>query len=286
MRGTEVRAEPGAAEVSGLAVRAPDASVLGRPWTIKGRSLVRKIAGVAVAIIIWQLISVTGAVNRQALASATSTARAIASDAGSLTSAAGGTLEAWAVGLAVAVIAGVVLGTAVGRSRLAEAFTEILVRMMRPLPSLALIPVAILIAGLGLKMTAGLVAFTAFWPVFINTRYGVRQVDNLVIDTARTLDFRGPGLICRIILPAAAPLIASGIQVAISLALVVTVSVELVGGTGGIGSFVLEAQQSDSVPAMYAGIVVGGIIGWVLNVGYGVAVRRLLPWRDRTEVTS
>lgn len=240
----------------------------------------------AVAVIIWQVVSASGAVNSQALASATSTARAIASNAGSLTSAVGGTLEAWAVGIVIAVVAGVVLGTLVGRSRVAEAATEVLVRMMRPLPSLALIPIAILVAGLGLKMTAGLVAFTAFWPVFINTRYGVHQVDNLVIDTARTLDFRGPGLVFRIILPAAAPLIATGIQVAISLALVVTVSVELVAGTGGIGSFVMQAQQSDAVPSMYAGIVVGGFIGWALNVGYGVAVRRLLPWRDRTEVTS
>jgi NitT/TauT family transport system permease protein len=249
-------------------------------------SLARRLAGVVIAVITWQLVSVTGAVGGQALASATSTARAIASNAGALASAAGGTLEAWAVGIATAIFAGVVLGTLVGRSRLAEASTEVLVRMMRPLPSLALIPVVILVAGLGLKMTAGLVAFTSFWPVFINTRYGVRQVDNLVIDTARTLDFRGSGLVCRIILPAAAPMVASGIQVAISLALVVTVSVELVGGTGGIGSFVLQAQQSDAVPAMYAGIVTGGFIGWVLNAGYGAAVRQLLPWGDRREVRA
>jgi ABC-type nitrate/sulfonate/bicarbonate transport system permease component len=215
-----------------------------------------------------------------------STAQAIGANAGGLASAVGGTLEDWAVGIATAVIAGVVLGTLVGRSRLAEASTEILVRMMRPLPSLALIPIAILVAGLGLKMTAGLVAFTSFWPVFINTRYGVGQVDNLLIDTARTLGFRGLVLVSRVILPAAAPLIASGIQVAISLALVVTVSVELVGGTGGIGSFVLLAQQSDAVPVMYAGIVVGGFVGWALNVGYGAAVRWLLPWCNRAEVTA
>jgi len=274
------------AEIAGPAARAPAASGAGRPWTTTGRSLARRIAGVVIAVLIWQLVSLTGAIGSQALASATGTAQAIASNAASLADAAVATVEAWAVGIAIAVIAGVLLGTVTGRSHLAEAFTEVLVRMMRPLPSLALIPVAILVAGLGLKMTAGLVAFTAFWPVFINTRYGVRQVDNLVIDTARTLGFRGPGLVCRVILPAAAPLAASGIQVAVSLALVVTVSVELVGGTGGIGSFVLRAQQSDAVSAMYAGIAVGGFIGWVLNAGYGAAVRRLLPWGDRTEVSA
>lgn len=246
----------------------------------------RKVAGVVAAIVIWQIVAVTGSVSNQALASATSTAQAIVSNAASLAAAVGGTLEAWAVGTAIAVVAGVVLGTVVGRSRLAAAGTEILVRMMRPLPSLALIPIAILVAGLGLKMTAGLVAFASFWPVFINTRYGVQQVDNLVIDTGRTLDLRGVGLVLRVILPAAAPLIASGVQVAISLALVVTVSVELVGGTGGIGSFVLAAQQADAVPLMWAGITLGGVVGWALNEGYAVAVRLLLPWRDRTELTA
>ncbi len=250
---------------------------------VRLRRLGRQVGGVVVAVAIWELVSLSGVITDQALASVPGTFRALGSHAGKLASAAGGTLEAWAVGLVIAAGAGVVLGTVVGRYRLAEAFTEVLVRMMRPLPSLALIPIAILVAGLGLKMTAGLVAFTSFWPVFINTRYGVRQVDNLLIDTARTLHLGRLNLLTKVILPAAAPLIASGFQVAISLALVVTISVELVGGTGGIGSFVLQAQQSGVVPTMYAGILVGGLVGWVLNSGFRVLVARLLPWANRTE---
>jgi ABC-type nitrate/sulfonate/bicarbonate transport system permease component len=246
----------------------------------------RQLGGVVTAVVLWELISVSGLVTRQALASVPDTFRALFQHAGSLAPAAGSTLEAWAVGLAIAVVSGVGLGTMVGRSRVAEASTEVLVRMMRPLPSLALIPIAILVAGLGLKMTAGLVAFTSFWPVFINTRYGVHQVDNVFIDTGRTLELSRFGLLSRVIIPAAAPLIASGVQVAISLALVVTVSVELVGGTGGIGSFVLQAQQANAVPTMYAGILVGGLVGWGLNVGFRGLCARLLPWADRAEVRS
>lgn len=274
----------GAAPVSATGAAVPAVAV--RTGRLRARRLARQAGGVVVAIAIWELVSVSGVVTNQALASVNDTARALASHIGPLASAAGGTLEAWAVGLAIAAVGGVVLGTVVGRSKVAEAFTEILVRMMRPLPSLALIPIAILVAGLGLKMTAGLVAFTSFWPVFINTRYGVRQVDNLFIDTARTLDLRGLRMLGRVILPAAAPLIASGVQVAISLALVVTVSVELVGGTGGIGSFVLQAQQAGVVPTMYAGILVGGVVGWALNTGFRVVVQRLLPWADRAEGRS
>ena len=232
---------------------------------------------------IWELVSISGLVTDQALASVTATASALGSNAGSLVSAAGGTLEAFAVGLAIACVAGVALGSLVGRSQIAEASTEMLVRMMRPLPSLALIPAAILIAGIGLKMTAGLVAFTSFWPVFINTRYGVQQVSSVFIETGRTLGLRRFALVLRVIIPAAAPLIASGIQVAIGLALVVTVSVELVSGSGGLGSFVLRAQQGGAVPTMYAGILVGGLVGWGLNGGYAWLVRRALPWANRLE---
>lgn len=270
----------GRAPVDETGAAMPDAR---GPARVRFRRLGRQLGGVVVAIVVWELVSVSGLVTDQALAGVPSTARALASHLGPLASAAGGTLEAWAVGLAIAAAGGVVVGTLVGRSRLAEAFTEVLVRMMRPLPSLALIPIAILVAGLGLKMTAGLVAFTSFWPVFINTRYGVHQVENLFIDTARTLDLHGGRLLVQVILPAAAPLIASGLQIALSLALVVTVSVELVGGTGGIGSFVLRAQQAGAVPTMYAGILIGGLIGWALNTGFRAVVQRWVPWADRAE---
>lgn len=250
-----------------------------RPW----RSVGRRVGGIAIAIAIWEIVSVSGVVTNQALAGVGDTASAVGAHAGALLAAAGGTLEAWAVGVAIAIVAGIAFGSLVGRSRVAEALTEGLVRMMRPLPSLALIPIAILVAGLGLRMTAGLVAFTSFWPIFINTRYGVRQVDNVFLDTGRALGLRGPRLLLKVIMPAAAPLIASGVQVGISLALVVTVSVELVGGTGGLGTFVLQAQQGNAVPTMYAGIIVGGFLGWALNVGYASLVRRTLPWSNRLE---
>lgn len=239
--------------------------------------------GVVIAIALWEIASVTNLVSSTALASVGATAAALSAHAGALLAAAGQTLEAWAVGLALASVAGIVAGTLVGRSRVADALTETLVRMMRPLPSLALIPIAILIAGLGLKMTAGLVAFTSFWPIFINTRYGVDQVETLLLETATTLGLRRVTLVRKVVLPAAAPLIASGFQVAVSLALSVTVAVELVGGTGGIGSYVLAAQQANVVSNMYAGIVVGGVLGWVLNTGFAALFGRLLPWAHQRE---
>ena len=152
--------------------------------------------------------------------------------------------------------------------------------MMRPLPSLALIPVAILIAGLGVTMTSGLVAFAAFWPVFINTRYAVHQIE----PKAARLRSRsrpasvGPGPAGGTP-PAAAPSMATGVRVSVGLAVVVTVSVELVAGTGGLGEYVLVAQQSGNAGEMYAGVVAGGFLGWGLNVAWRVAADALMPWQ-------
>ena len=245
------------------------------------RRRARQVGGVALALALWEVLSSTGAINKDALPTPAATLAAMASHLGALSSALASTLEAWALGMLAAGVGGIVVGTLVGRSKTADAATETIVRMMRPLPSLALIPIAILIAGLGIKMTSGLVSFAAFWPVFINTRVGVRQVDNLALETAKVLGLKRLSLLYRVILPSASPIIASGLQVAISLALVVTVSVELVGGTGGLGQFILSAQQGNETATMFAGIIVGGIIGWALSTGFARLVDRLIPWRTR-----
>ncbi|NNN14180.1 MAG: ABC transporter permease [Acidimicrobiaceae bacterium] len=245
------------------------------------RRRARQLGGVILALALWEVLSSTGAINRDALPTPAATLAAMASHLGALSSALASTLEAWALGMLAAGVGGIIVGTLVGRSRTADAATETIVRMMRPLPSLALIPIAILIAGLGIKMTSGLVSFAVFWPVFINTRVGVRQVDNLVLETAKVLGLKKLRLLYRVILPSASPIIASGLQVAISLALVVTVSVELVGGTGGLGQFILLAQQGNEPATMFAGIIVGGILGWALSTGFARLVDRLIPWRTQ-----
>ena len=241
----------------------------------------RPLGGVVVALLLWEVISIAGIVNKSAMPTPFATFDAIVKHAGGLGSAVLGTLEAWALGIVIAAIAGIAVGTVVGRSRTADAATETLVRMMRPLPSLALIPIAILVAGLGLKMTSGLVSFAAFWPIFINTRAGVHQVDNRFLESASALGLRRFELIRRVVIPASLPMIASGIQVAISLALVVTVSVELVGGTGGLGQFVLAAQQGNATSSMFAGVIVGGSLGWALNAIYLGVIDRAMPWRTQ-----
>ncbi len=244
-------------------------------WRRRGRALI----GIAIAIGVYAAITSTGLVDTQQVPTIPAIARGLGDSWHELLSSVGTTLESWAIGLAIASAAGAVLGLAVGLSNWLDDATDIIVRMMRPMPSLALIPVAILIAGLGTKMTAGLVAFASFWPVFINARYAVRQVEPRLLDTARVLGLPRFQQVRRVIVPATAPAIVTGISVSVALALVVTVSVELVAGTGGLGSFVLVAQQAGATGQMYAAILVGGLVGWLLNALFKAASGAVLPWQ-------
>jgi ABC-type nitrate/sulfonate/bicarbonate transport system permease component len=236
--------------------------------------------GVAVAFGTWALVSETGLVTTKDLPTIPAVADALGGSARDLAASLGTTLESVLIGLVIASVCGGVLGLAVGLSAWADAATDVLVRMMRPMPSLALIPIAILLAGLGTTMTSGLVAFAAFWPVFINARYGVRQVEPKLVDIGRAMSFGRWELIWRVVVPSTLPAIFTGVRIAVGIATVVTISVELVAGTGGLGGFVMDAQQGGSIPQMYAGILVGGLVGWLLNLLFSTAGRRLLRWES------
>jgi ABC-type nitrate/sulfonate/bicarbonate transport system permease component len=269
---------------AGSGVPAPALGASERPATGRRRSpgLVRRTRGaigVVVAFAVWAAVTWTGLVSHDDLPTIDAVARAIGSSWHPLLSSLGTTLEGLFLGLLIASVAGAVLGLLVGLSQWADAATDILVRMMRPLPSLALIPIAILVAGLGTEMTAWLVAFAAFWPVFINTRYAAGSVDPQFVDTARSMGIGPWGRVRRVVLPSVAPGISTGVRISAGVAIVATISVELVAGTGGLGGFVLKAEQGGATAQLYAGLVVGGLIGWLLNIALSELTRRLIPWR-------
>ncbi len=277
--GTRSRANPAVAAAAGEGGALGSSGVAAE--TRAGRVLLRRsrpAAGIAAALGLWALLTQTGLLSSDEFPTIQAVVAALGSSAGPLLSSLGTTLESLLLGLAIASAAGAVLGVAVGTSVWADAATDVIVRMARPLPSLALIPIAILLAGLGTTMTSGLVAFAAFWPVFINARYAARQVEPLQLDTGRALGFGRWELIWRVVVPSVAPAIATGVRVAAGIATVVTISVELVAGTGGLGGYVMHAQEGGATAMMYAGIVVGGLLGWLLSVGIGALARKALRW--------
>lgn len=234
-----------------------------------------------VALAIWEAVAATHWVSPDYLPTPISVAEAVNGNLLDLLTAAASTLEVAALGLLVAIVLGVPLGLLVGRLPRLSASVEWVVRGTRAVPSLALIPLAILFFGLTTKMVVILVAFAAFWPMFVNSRYGAQRVSARHLEVARSLNFSARRTFLRIVLPASAPLIASGVRTSIGLALVSSISAELVTGNGGIGEYILVAQQNMLIDLVYLSIVVGGILGWLITVLFNALEGRVLRWNYR-----
>lgn len=193
------------------------------------------------------------------------------------------TLAAWAIGLAVALAIAVPVGVVLGSSWRSYLASTSAIEFLRPIPSVALIPLAILLLGRGLDMKVALVAYASVWPILFNTIYGVREVDPLARDTGRAFGLGRAAVLWRIALPAATPFIATGVRVAAAIALILAISAELIaGGTQGLGVWMLANSQT-GVPRelLYAGIVVSGLLGLALNALLASGERRLFAWHPR-----
>jgi ABC-type nitrate/sulfonate/bicarbonate transport system permease component len=190
----------------------------------------------------------------------------------------GTTLESYAQGLALAIVVGVTLGVVVGSSRTLRDASSVVIEFLRPIPAVALIPLALLAFGFDTPMRLFVIAFGAVWPILVNTIYGVRSGDRFLHDVARTAGLSSAGRLVRVTLPAALPSIATGIRVSASLALLVCVTAEWVTGTGGLGSHMYEQQNALRLPEMYAAVILVGALGYLINLALRSAERRLVFW--------
>lgn len=197
---------------------------------------------------------------------------------GTLTGEIGTTLESYVQGLAIAIVVGVGAGLVVGSSRTLLDASSVTIEFLRPIPAVALIPLATLFFGLDTPMRRFLVAFAAVWPILINTIYGVRGGDRFLHDVARTSGVSSIGRLLRVTLPAALPSIGTGIRVSASLALLVLVTTEFVTTTGGIGAHMARQQNAFQLPEMYAAIFAVGALGYVINLALRATERRAVFW--------
>jgi ABC-type nitrate/sulfonate/bicarbonate transport system permease component len=197
---------------------------------------------------------------------------------GALSGAVGTTLESYVEGLALAICAGVVLGVLIGSSRtLLDASTAV-IELLRPIPAVALIPLAIMFFGLGIPMRRFVVAYAALWPILINTLYGVRSGDRMYHDVAKTSGISPLGRLVRVTGPAALPSIATGIRVSASIALLAGVTAEFVTGTNGVGAYMQRQQLAYHLPELYAAVFLTAFLGYAINVVLRLAQRRLVFW--------
>lgn len=192
----------------------------------------------------------------------------------------GDTMEAWAEAMVVTVVIAVSLGVLFGVVPLLEAAIRPLIEFLRPIPSVVLVPLVLLIAQDNLRTEVVVIVFAALWPVLINTVYGFREVDPVAKETMRSFGYGSFTVACRVSLPSAAPFIATGIRIAASLAFVVAVAVELVGiGMSGIGAYVgLSEGGSADMTLVLAVAVWAGLIGIALNALFVGAERLAFRW--------
>jgi ABC-type nitrate/sulfonate/bicarbonate transport system permease component len=192
----------------------------------------------------------------------------------------GDTLTGWALGLAIAVGAGVVVGLLVSVVPYLREATASTIEFLRPIPSVALIPLAVLLYGTELRSVLLLVVYASFWQVLVQVLYGVRDVDPVAEETARSYGLGPWARVRHVLWPTALPYVMTGVRLAAAVALILAVTAELVIGAPGLGARIAVAQSSQAVPDMYALVVVTGLLGLVINVGARTVERRALAWHQ------
>jgi ABC-type nitrate/sulfonate/bicarbonate transport system permease component len=190
----------------------------------------------------------------------------------------GASLYRMFLGFLIAAVAGIAVGLLMGYFRWIDNLLEPLVELLRPVPTPAYIPIAILVLGLGTEMKVFLITAAAFFPVLLNTYSGVKHVDPVQIDTGRTFGFGSFAILRRIVLPAALPQIFTGLRVSMGISLIMVVISEMVAANSGIGYFILQAQRTFEVSDMYAGIFTLGVVGYLLNVIFIRIEKRIVHW--------
>ncbi|MER5530879.1 ABC transporter permease subunit [Streptomyces sp. NPDC002677] len=200
----------------------------------------------------------------------------------------GVTLRAWALGLGLACAFAVPLGLLLGAVPVAEAAARAVIEFLRPLPSVALIPLVSLLLGSGPQTEVTLIAYASLWPVLFNTLYGLGETDPLARDTLRAFGFGRLAVLLRVELPATAPFIAAGVRISAAVALILAVATEILSGFGqGLGIFIAQAQTgTDGTRDVLAGVVWAGGLGLVINGVLVGAERRLFGWAQEPRPAS
>jgi len=244
------------------------------------RRIVLGAAGAAGVAAVIEALSRTGLVDATALPPASTILREagnLAVDREFLVDA-GATLKAWLGGLALAVLVAVPLGVLLGSVPFLGTAARALVELMRPIPSVALIPLALLIYGYGFRMEIAVVAFACFWPLLIITESAVRGIEPRLIEVSRALGFGLTARVCKIVLPAALPRVFVGLRLAAAVSLVVAVTVEITANPIGLGYALIVAQESMKPDRMFVFLIWIGFLGWLVNA---VLLRAQQRWFGR-----
>jgi ABC-type nitrate/sulfonate/bicarbonate transport system permease component len=189
------------------------------------------------------------------------------------------TLERVVLGFGAGAAFGVGLGLAAGHLTPIRHVVEPLVELLRPIPPLAMLPMFIVWVGIGEISKVGFITYATFFPIFLTTVTGVRQIDPLLLRAAQSLGARGVGLFTRVILPAALPDILTGLRLGVALAFFVIVISEFIGAEHGLGYLINDGRNFFLVPQMLGAAVVLGLLGYAGSGLVRLLERRLTRWQ-------
>jgi ABC-type nitrate/sulfonate/bicarbonate transport system permease component len=240
----------------------------------------RALGGFGVCIIGWEIVRGLQLIDPRDLPSVVAILRTAIREliGGSLALAVLTSLLAWAPGLLLAAVIGTVMGIALAMLPNVDVASRPILEFLRPIPSVALIPIALLTLGVGIEMQLTMIAFASVWPIVFSVKAGVEGIDPRFQETGRIFGVtKGTGIM-RIVIPSMLPSLATGVRTASAIALVLTITVEMLIGRPGIGRYLDEARLNGQVTEMWAAIFVTGIVGYIVNGVMLAAERHLLPW--------
>jgi NitT/TauT family transport system permease protein len=245
----------------------------------------RRSVAIAAFLLLWEIAPRVGLVERAflpPLSEVLSTGLELIKN-GQLVAHVAASLSRSLVGFALAIVYAVPLGLAIGHYRQFATVVSPLLEAMRNTAALALLPVFILLLGIGEASKVALVVYSCSFPILLNTISGVKNVDPLLIKSARTLGLSSFQLFRKVILPSAVPTIFVGIRLAGAYSLLVLVAAEMIGAKAGLGYLIIYAQYNFQIPNMYVGILSLTAIGLSFNQGLLQVERHFTRWKPAPE---
>jgi ABC-type nitrate/sulfonate/bicarbonate transport system permease component len=245
------------------------------------------LVSIAAALLAWEIVSRTGLISQRDLPAMSTafrelwelmTTRAFWVDYLE-------TIRGWALGIVLATLLAVPIGIVLGSSDFLGSAFRVPIEFLRPIPSAALIPVLFLTLGTNVKSEVFLATFGAFWPLLVQTIYGVRDVDPVTNDTGRSFGLGRTELLYRITLPSAVPYIWTGLRIASTIALILAFTAELFMGTGGLGQRLNVADSFGLYDQVYAIALAIGFLGIGIHLALSALERRVLRWHPSQRVS-
>lgn len=246
---------------------------------MKDRAL--QIASPLILLVVWEILVKVGILDVRFFAPPSEIAGRLAQlvNDGTMWRETAVTMRRVLVGFTLASIPAVLLGILMGINRPIRLFFTPLISAIYPVPKIALVPMIILIFGIGETAKYAVSVISVFFLVALNTVAGVTQVDQKYFDVARNSGARGWDLIWTVALPGALPSILTGLNLGLGFALTVVVGTELLLPQGGLGALIWQSYQVYDVPTIFATLIVVAVLGWGTNELMGELERQVIPWR-------